>query len=64
MKKCQECRANYNNTFCDLEYKTEMLTDKLKDSFFYHYISPLEKCDKPKNKKEYIKRVMKIKLQQ
>jgi hypothetical protein len=61
MKKCQDCRANNNNLFCELEYKTEILTDNLKDCFFYNYISPIEKCDKPKNKKDYIKRVRIIK---
>jgi len=59
MKKCQDCRANHKNDFCELGYKTEILNQNWRGGI-YEYISPLEKCDKPKTKKEYINRIMQI----
>jgi hypothetical protein len=53
VKKCIDCHANHNNLYCELGYKTEELKSKVLDYTFYH-ISPLEKCIKPKNKKEFI----------
>ena len=55
MKKCQNCRANYNNMFCELGYKTEILYEVYK-GYEYNYISPLEKCEKPKSNKDYHKK--------
>lgn len=55
MKKCQNCPANNNNMFCRLTYKTEILSDIVR-GYKYDYISPLEKCNKPKNIREYIRR--------
>jgi hypothetical protein len=59
MKKCQDCRANYNNQFCQLQYKTENLKTVILGTT-WEYISPIEKCEKPKTKKDYIKRYMEI----
>ena len=55
MKKCQDCRANNRNMYCDLEYKTEKLSQIIL-GYKYEYISPLEKCDKPKSHKDYHKK--------
>ena len=57
MKKCQDCRANKNNSYCELGYKTEDLTQIIL-GYAYNYISPLEKCYKPKNRKEYILKII------
>jgi len=56
MKKCQDCRANNKNQYCDLEYKTEKLSQMVL-GWEYEYISPLEKCDKPKSYKDYHKKL-------
>ena len=64
MKKCQNCIANNNNMFCNLEYKTEKKTTLFK-GYNYEFISPIEKCKKPKNKKEYhfmIKKILRNQL--
>jgi hypothetical protein len=55
MKKCQDCIANYKNMFCKLGYKTEHLKTVV-SGYTWEYISPLEKCEKPKNKKDYIRK--------
>jgi hypothetical protein len=56
MKKCQDCRANNKNQYCDLGYKTEKLSQIIFNNE-YSYISPLEKCDKPKSSKDYNKKL-------
>ncbi len=60
MKKCQDCRANRKNEYCELQYKTEKLKTNI-SGYTYEYISPIEKCIKPKTKKEYIQRYNLIK---
>lgn len=59
MKKCQDCRANRKNSYCELGYKTEELKTVVM-GYTYEYISPIEKCVKPKSRKEYIKRIIEI----
>jgi hypothetical protein len=60
MKKCQNCIANNNNMFCNLDYKTEIIIEKFK-GYEYAYISPLEKCLKPKSYKDYHNKFKKLK---
>jgi hypothetical protein len=48
-----------DNSFCKLDYKTEQVSE-LVFGYEYNYISPLEKCDKPKNKKDYYNKLTKI----
>ena len=62
MKKCQDCRANRKNIYCELGYETEKLIQNVL-GYNYEYISPLEKCIKPKTRKEYIKRIIEHKKQ-
>jgi len=59
MKKCQDCKANNKNQYCDLGCKTEILFQRVLGNK-YEYISPLEKCEKPKSYKDYNKKLITI----